>query len=115
MIMAIKSANVIARVDPEVKRKAEKIMSDLGLPVSVVINALYRQIIINEGIPFEFKKEPLNIEEITEEELTKILQERIESYEKEGGIPAEEVFERLQRNIDEKRKLLSGIPQKSRR
>ena len=51
--MAIKSANVIAIVNPEVKRKAENIMSDLGLPVSVVINALYRQIIINEGTVYE--------------------------------------------------------------
>ena len=112
--MAIKSANVIARVDPDVKRKAEQIMSDLGLPVSVVINALYRQIIINEGIPFEIKKEPLNIDELTEDELYKILLERIESYEKEGGVPAEEVFERLNSRFNEDRNKLNSLHQKSR-
>ena len=50
--MASKSANVMARVEPEVKNQAEAIMENLGLPVSVVINALYRQIIMNNGIPF---------------------------------------------------------------
>lgn len=50
--MATKSANVMARVQPEVKTQAEDVMERLGLPVSVVINALYRQIIMNNGIPF---------------------------------------------------------------
>lgn len=113
--MAIKSANVIARVDPKVKKEAEQIMSDLGLPVSTVINALYRQIIINKAIPFELKKEPIFADELTDEELANLLLERLEEYKREGGIPAEEVFERLEKNLDEKRKLLSGYPQKSNR
>ena len=50
--MATKSANVMARVEPEIKAQAEAIMDNLGLPVSVVINALYRQIIMNNGLPF---------------------------------------------------------------
>lgn len=50
--MATKSANVIARVEPDIKMKAEAIMADLGLPASVVINALYHQIIHTNGIPF---------------------------------------------------------------
>jgi len=50
--MATKSANVMAHVEPEIKAQAEAIMDNLGLPVSVVINALYRQIIMNNGLPF---------------------------------------------------------------
>lgn len=56
--MAIKSANVMARVEPEVKTQAEIVMERLGLPVSVVINALYRQIIMNNGIPFSLSIPP---------------------------------------------------------
>lgn len=52
--MATKSANVMARVEPDVKTQAESVMERLGLPVSVVINALYRQIIMKNGIPFSF-------------------------------------------------------------
>lgn len=50
--MAAKTANVLARVEPEVKEKAEAIMSKLGIPASVVINMLYKQIIITRSIPF---------------------------------------------------------------
>ena len=50
--MATKSANVMARVEPNIKEQAEGILTELGLPVSTVINALYRQIIMQNGIPF---------------------------------------------------------------
>ena len=47
-----KSANVTARVEPEIKAQAESILSRIGLPVSVLINSLYRQIIMQGGVPF---------------------------------------------------------------
>ena len=43
--MATKSANVTARVQPEIKRQAEAVLERIGLPVSVLIDTLYRQII----------------------------------------------------------------------
>ena len=50
--MATKTANVMARVEPSVKEQAEKIMDTLGIPASVVINTLYKQIIMTRSIPF---------------------------------------------------------------
>lgn len=50
--MATKTANVMARVEPSVKEQAEDIMEMLGIPVSVVINTLYKQIIMTRSIPF---------------------------------------------------------------
>ena len=50
--MAAKTANVMARVEPSVKQQAEEIMEMLGIPVSVVINTLYKQIIMTRSIPF---------------------------------------------------------------
>ncbi len=50
--MSTKSANVTARVQPEIKRQAEAILADLGMPVSVLIDTLYRQIIMTGGIPY---------------------------------------------------------------
>lgn len=94
--MAIKSANVIARVDPDIKKAAEEIISDLGLNASAVINALYRQIIYNKGIPFEMKKEPINIDDMSDEELEKLLVQRIKNFEKNGGAKsADKVFEEI--------------------
>ena len=50
--MAARTANVMARVEPDVKEQAENILDRLGVPASVVINALYKQIIYRNGIPF---------------------------------------------------------------
>ena len=49
--MAGKSANVMVRVEPEIKAQAEAVLDKLGLPVSVVINSLYRHI-MQHGLPF---------------------------------------------------------------
>ena len=48
--MSIKSANVSVRVEPEIKKQAEEIMSKLGIPVSTAINMLYRQIIYTKSL-----------------------------------------------------------------
>ena len=53
--MATKSANLYARIEPEVKEKAESILSTLGIPASSAINMFYKQIILNRGLPFEVK------------------------------------------------------------
>ena len=57
--MAAKTANVMARVEPSVKEQAEEIMEMLGIPVSVVINTLYKQIIMTRSIPFSLSVPPV--------------------------------------------------------
>lgn len=52
--MATKTANVTARVHPEIKYQAEKVLEQLGIPVSVLIDSLYRQIIMTNSIPYTF-------------------------------------------------------------
>lgn len=54
--MAARTANVIARVEPEVKEKAETILKGMGIPSSVAINMFYRQIITDNGLPFQPSK-----------------------------------------------------------
>ena len=74
--MATKSANVLARVEPEIKKEAESIMSKLGIPASVVINMLYKQIIMTKSIPFPLSlpKEPLSLDSITTDEFDTIME-----------------------------------------
>jgi DNA-damage-inducible protein J len=50
-----KSANLYARIEPDVKEKAEMILSALGIPVSNAINMFYKQIILQRGLPFDVK------------------------------------------------------------
>ncbi len=53
--MATKSANLYARIEPDVKEQAEKILSTLGITASNAINMFYKQIILQRGLPFEVK------------------------------------------------------------
>ena len=48
----VKTANLDARIEPELKNEAETILSGLGVPVSNAINMFYRQIVIHRGLPF---------------------------------------------------------------
>ena len=52
LAMATKSANVTARVRPEIKQQAEAVLDKIGMPVSVLIDTLYRQIIMTGGVPY---------------------------------------------------------------
>ena len=53
--MATKSANLYARIEPEVKDQAEQILASLGIPASNAINMFYKQIILQRGLPFAVK------------------------------------------------------------
>ena len=99
--MARKIANVIARVEPDIKAEAEAILEQLGLPVSVVINSLYRQIIMTNGIPFPMTV-PAQIrtrDEMTAEEFHALLQRGLEQAEADDGMALDDAFASLKKRI----------------
>lgn len=66
-----KSANLYVRIEPEVKEKAESILSALGIPASNAINMFYKQIILQRGLPFDVKipsARPIDMSELSESE-----------------------------------------------
>ena len=75
--MATKSANLYARIEPDVKEKAESILSTLGIPASSAINMFYKQIILQRGLPFEVKipsARPVDIGTLSEAEFNEELE-----------------------------------------
>ena len=65
-------ANLNIRTEKEIKESAEIVFSQLGLTMSAAVNIFLRQVIRENGIPFELKlKEPNNetIEAIQEARL----------------------------------------------
>lgn len=48
-----RTANVFARVEPEIKEQAEQVLGQLGIPMSNAVSMFLRQVIIKRGIPFE--------------------------------------------------------------
>ncbi len=93
--MATKSANVYARIEPEVKEQAENILSELGIPASNAINMFYKQIILQKGIPFEVKipsDSPVDISTLSDEQLAKELDKGYRDYQEGRTKPASAVF-----------------------
>lgn len=56
--VATRTANVYTRVDPDTKEQAEKILSQLGIPMSHAIVMFLKQVVIQRGMPFEMKLHP---------------------------------------------------------
>ena len=69
--MATKSANLYARIEPDVKEQAESILAALGIPASNAINMFYKQIILQNGLPFDVKlpaRKPPAMDALSKEE-----------------------------------------------
>lgn len=99
--MATKTANILARVEPEIKEKAEAIMAQLGIPVSVVINMLYKQIIMTKSIPFSLSlpAAPQARDEMSTREFNTMMQNGLDEARADSARPAVEVLEQLMREI----------------
>lgn len=99
--MALRTANVLARIEPEVKEKAESIMSELGIPASVVINMLYKQIILTNSIPFPLSipASPAARDEMNTIEFDDIMKTGLTEAKADYSRPASDVFTDLKQEI----------------
>ena len=50
-----RTSNVFAHVEPEIKKQAEEILDQLGIPMSNAVGMFLRQVVLQRGIPFEMK------------------------------------------------------------
>ena len=100
--MAIKSSNVAARVEPEIKEKAEAILSSLGISASNGINMFYRQIILWNGLPFRPSIPPTalkSLDEMTKEEFDAKLAKGLAQAQNGEGVEANEFFDSLKEEL----------------
>ena len=99
--LATRTANVMARVEPDVKEQAEDILDRLGVPASVVINALYKQIIYRNGIPFSLvlPTAPVARDEMTDAEFNAMMQNGLSAAKTDRSRGASKVFADLRRGL----------------
>ena len=50
------------RIEPELKREAEKTLDDLGMNVADAVTIFLKQVVLTESIPFNIKKPKYNDE-----------------------------------------------------
>ena len=82
------TANLNVQIEPDIKEKAEKILSALGIPASNAINMFYKQIILQRGLPFDLKlpaESVLNFNQLSEREIESELQKGLDDV-KNGNI-----------------------------
>ncbi len=93
-----KTANLYARIEPEIKNQAESILDALGIPVSNAINMFYKQIILQRGIPFEVKLPAIpvpDMSELTKEQLKAEIEKGYADAAAGHITPAAQVFAEL--------------------
>lgn len=94
-----KDSTVSARIQSDIKTEAEDVLKQLGVPVSVVIDSLYRQIIMTRSIPFQLALPPelKTLDSMTESERNAMLEHSYAQALAGDGYPAKEVFRELRR------------------
>lgn len=102
--MAAKSANLYARIEPDVKEQAEEILATLGIPASNAINMFYKQIILNRGLPFEVKiptARPVDISRMNAETLDMELEKGYADMQAGRTKSAAQVFADIRRGYND--------------
>lgn len=98
--MATKTANVTARVHPEIKRQAEQVLEQLGIPVSVLIDSLYRQIIMTNSIPYSFTLPSMQTRDMmTDAQFNAMMARGLAEAKAEQGMDIDDAFEQINKSI----------------
>lgn len=89
-----KSANLYARIEPELKEQAETILNALGIPASNAITMFYKQIILHNGLPFEVKipEHPLDVSRMTQAQFNAELEKGYQDMQEGNTVPIEQAF-----------------------
>ncbi len=99
--MATKSANLYARIEPDVKEQAEEILSALGIPASNAINMFYKQIILQRGLPFDVKlpsARPVDVSALSEAQISAELEKGYADMQEGRTRDASDVFADLRKD-----------------
>ena len=100
---ATKTANVNARIDSNIKAQAEAILSRIGLPRSVAIDAFYRQIIMHGGIPFSLTIPESRLpakDEMGADEFDRMMAAGLAQAKADDSFDINEVFSELEANLE---------------
>lgn len=98
---ATKTANVTARIQPNIKEQAEAILDRLGIPVSVFMDMTYRQVIMRDGVPFslDIPDKLVTRDSITQAEFDTMMQTGFAQAKKNDSVSVDEAFNQLKSEI----------------
>lgn len=95
------TSNVFARVEPELKEQAEQVLDRLGIPMSNAVGMFLRQVVLQQGIPFEVKLPENELHEygsLTKEQFDAEIGKGMEDIQKGRVYSADSVEEEMRRD-----------------
>ncbi len=96
----MKTASVTVRIEPEIKQQAEAVLDQIGLPVSVLIDTLYRQIIMTGGVPYSLTVPRIPVRDaLTDEQFDAMMRQGYEQALAGDGRPIDEAFAAIRESV----------------
>lgn len=96
-----RTSSVFARVEPEIKEQAERVLDQLGIPMSNAVGMFLRQVVLQRGIPFEMKLpqgKPINHGELTEDQFNDEMERAFAELTAGETSPAKDVAARMRQD-----------------
>ena len=93
-----KTTSIFARVEPEIKEQAEMVLHKLGIPMSSAINIFLRQVVMQNGLPFDVKithNKPLAYEDLATEAFNNEIEKGFSDLKAGRFVSADKVAERI--------------------
>lgn len=93
-----RTSNVFARVEPEIKKQAEEVLDQLGIPMSNAIGLFLRQVVLQRGIPFDMKlpkEKPLSAGSLSLEQFNAEIEKGLTDLTSGKVISADHIADRI--------------------
>ena len=91
-----KTATLNLRINPELKKSAESVLSQLGVPMATAIDMFLKQVSLTGSIPFTITlpraPDNINADKISVSQIRKMIDEGLTDINNERTRPAREAF-----------------------
>ena len=97
-----KTSNIYVRVEPNIKEQAEIVLEQLGIPMSNAVSIFLRQVVMQNGLPFEVKihgSRPIAIADMSEAQFNMEMLKAQNDFEKGKTYSLEEVENELKKEL----------------
>lgn len=98
-----RTSNIYVRVEPEIKEQAELILEKLGIPMSNAVSIFLRQVVMQNGLPFEVKvpnSMPLSLPNLSEAEFNAEMMRAHEDFNNGKTYSFEEMESELKKALE---------------
>lgn len=97
-----KTSNIYVRVEPDIKEQAEIVLEQLGIPMSNAVSIFLRQVVMQNGLPFDVKiptSRPIAIADLSEEQFNVEMLKAHNDFEKGKTYSLEQVEKELKKEL----------------